>query len=276
MTFVTGKIKGWLGLVSVDVVVCSKNRNELLVDCFDRIRRVVPCRFMFLYDGSDVPDLDVYKVLVGLNVKIISVSPDMRFGAVRAKIMNEVNADYIAMIDDDIILQSNWFNALMNEFKCSRVVAVSSNLIFSDPILAKLGRANKRVSVVSGGAAIYDRKAILEIGNFNPNIHRGEDMELELRINACGKRWVKSNLTFAVHPLTIQEFLRRAKCNVVGWDFIMKNSKYRFKFLVVRFGSCFVMPVYYFFKTFDLRASGLWMVYKFQSLLYWLSGKYVK
>ena len=164
----------------------------------------------------------------------------------------------------------------MKYFRDDSVVAVCGKLVYEHALIGKLSHANTRNSGGSGGASIYDRQKVLDVGNFDPNIHRGEDMELELRIIANNQKWVKSTKTEAFHPMDVKTFLSRAKSNVVGWDFIMKNSSHKTAFITKRFGSTFVMPVYYFWKTFDLRCAGLWAIYKWQSLIYWLSGKYVK
>jgi glycosyltransferase involved in cell wall biosynthesis len=239
------------------------------------VAELIPSNNIYIFEGSLHPNWTILDKLKNrFNVKVVLV-PYLRFGAVRNLIMLTCKSDFVAMVDDDIQLEKDWFKVLMNEFADSKVVAVSSKLIFGDGVVAKLCWANKRTSGGSGGAAIYDRKAILELGNFNEKIHRGEDVELELRILNVGKKWVKSQKTRAYHPLTILEFLDRPKANVCGWDFIMKNSTCRVKFMLKRFASTFIMPVYYFWGTFDFRCAGLWLIYKMKALLYYLSGRYL-
>lgn len=259
----------------IDAVVCSKDRPHNLWDALEQINRLVPCDNILVYEGSINPPLDFHRDLArDFGAKFVYV-PRLVFGAVRAKIMEESEADYVAMIDDDIVLSDNWVVTLMREFNDSGVVAVSCKLVYSHPLLKKMFLANSRISGGSGGAAIYDREAILRLGNFNKRIHRGEDMELELRIWAAGKKWVKCNGTYAFHPITLRQFLERPKGNVVGWDFIMKHNNHRLSFIAKRFGSALVMPVYYLWKTLDPRCAFLWAVYKLEALLYYLSGKYL-
>lgn len=258
----------------VDVVVCTKDRLDQLLGCIPMIRKLIPYAKIFVFEGSLNPNWRVLDALKDkYDVEIVSV-PHLTFGAVRNLVMKTCRSDYVAMVDDDIRLKPDWFEVLMQEFSDSKVVAVSSKLIFENALISKLSWSNKRTSGGSGGAAIYDRKAILEIGNFNEKIHRGEDMELELRIQAAGKLWLKSHKTWAYHPTTVKEFLDRPKANVIGWDFIMRNSTHRTKFMVKRFASTFIMPVYYFWKTFDPRCAAVWFIYKMKSLLYYLSGMY--
>jgi len=260
----------------IDVCICSKDRSHNLLKCVSMVNKLIPHNKIYVFEGSLKPNwkiLDLLKDKFGVKVVLV---PYLKFGAVRNLIMTTCKSDFVAMVDDDIRLEKDWFSVLMKELEGTNVVAVSSKLIFEDPIVSKLSWANKRISGGSGGAAIYDRKAILEIGNFSKDIHRGEDMELELRIQAMGKKWLKSQKTCAYHPTTVKEFLDRPKANVVGWEFIMKNSKHRTRFMAKRFASTFVMPIYYFWRTLDLRCAGVWFIYKMKSLLYWLSGRYLQ
>jgi len=259
----------------VDVVVCTKDRPDRLLECIPMIHKLIPYAKIFVFEGSLNPNRNVIDILnTQFNIEVVLV-PHLTFGAVRNLVMKTCSSDYVAMVDDDIRLKPDWFEVLMQEFSDSEVVAVSSKLIFENALVSKLSWSNKRSSGGSGGAAIYDREAILELGNFNEKIHRGEDMELELRIEAAGKLWLKSHKTWAYHPTTIKEFLDRPKANVIGWDFIMQNSTHRTKFMVKRFASTFIMPVYYFWKTLDPRCAGIWFIYKIKSLVYYLSGRYL-
>lgn len=259
---------------SVDVVVCTKDRPQLLPPCIAMITKLIPCINIYVFEGSLKPNWKVLNQLKDqFGTKVVLV-PHLKFGAVRNLIMTSCTSKFVAMVDDDITLEKDWFPTLMSELKGEKVVAVSSKLIFGEGAVKKLSWANKRTSGGSGGAAIYDRKAVLSLGNFDKNIHRGEDMELELRIHAAGKRWVKTQRTCAYHPITLQEFLERPKANVCGWDFIMRYSKHRVTFISVRFASTFIMPIYYLWQTLDLRCAGIWFIYKLKSLIYYLSGRY--
>lgn len=259
----------------VSVVVVTKDRPQNLLNCISMLAKLIPSDNIYVFEGSLNPNWRILDRLKdGFGVKVVWV-PHLKLGAVRNLVMRMCESDFVAMVDDDIRLEKDWFTVLMREFADPKVVAVSGKLIWGDGVIAKLCWANKRTSGGSGGAAIYDREAILKLGNFNVNIHRGEDAELELRIWDAGKKWVKNHRTRGYHPGTLKEFLDRPKANVCGWDFIMKNSTCRVKFMAKRFASTFVMPVYYFWGTLDPRCAGIWFVYKMKALLYYLSGRYL-
>jgi hypothetical protein len=111
-------------------------------------------------------------------------------------------------------------------------------------------------------------------GGFNSRLHIGEDLELELRMRKMNKKWLRVQDAKAYHPLSVPEYLRRPKENVCGWNLLMGYSQRKYRFLMKRFVSIWTMPIYYFFKTFDLRVFGCYFVYKLMSMLYYLSGKY--
>jgi glycosyltransferase involved in cell wall biosynthesis len=261
-------------MVKLDLVVCSKDRPDNLAECIPRFSKQVPHDSFYVFEGSLNPNKTVLNRLEqDYGVKVVYV-PGLKFGAVRALIMEHCSSDYVAMVDDDIFLSYNWLNGLLMDFEKPDVVAISSKLIYGDGLVRKLSMANLQISGGSGGAALYNRKAVLALGNFNSSIHRGEDMELELRIQRNGKRWLKSQKVYAYHPVSLMDFLNRPKANVCGWNFIMSYSKHKYWFITKRFASTFVMPVYYFWHTFDLRVAGFWFIYKMKALLYYLSGKY--
>lgn len=262
--------------MKVDAIVCTKDRPQNLLRVVAMIHREIPCDNIFVYEGSLKPNwavLDKLKDKYGIKVVLVN---GLKFGVVRNLSFINSDAEYIVVIDDDITVQKGWFNGLMREFSDPDCVAVSSKVIFGTGFIRKMFQANTKRVGGSAGAAIYNRKAIIELGNFNKHIHRGEDMELELRIQAANKKWVKSQSVEAYHPVeTILEFINRTKGDVVGWNFIMQYSQEKWRFILTRFGSCFVSPVYYFWKTLDPRASGIYFVYKLRSLINYLTGGYL-
>ena len=264
-------------LPSVDIVICTKDRPDKLRGCIGRFKRQIPHQRIIVYDGSAHPDRETLAYLKQFSDVEVRFVNGLLFGAVRRLALEESTAEYVAMVDDDIYLSPGWFDGLMMDLESDpQAVAVSSKLVYTGhPIVQKLSQSNLRTSGGSGGAAIYNRHAVIELGNFSSNIHRGEDMELELRIQAAGKRWRKSQQVYALHPVgSVKEFLGRPSANVVGWNYIMAYSKHKWLFMAKRFASTFVMPVYYLWSTGDLRASGVWFIFKLKAMLSFLSGRY--
>lgn len=266
-------------LPTVDIVICTKDRPEKLRSCVSRFKRQIPHQKLIVYEGSLQPDKATLKYLEQFEDVEVRFVPHLLFGAIRKAALACSTADYVAMVDDDIYLCEGWFDGLLMEMeKDPYAIAVSSRLVYvGHPVVQKLSQANQRCSGGSGGAALYDREAVLAVGNFSENIHRGEDMELELRIQGAGLKWKKSQCVYALHPVgSIQEFLGRPNANVVGWNFIMQHSKHKWLFMTQRFASTLIMPFYYLWRTGDLRVSGVWFIFKMKALLSFLSGRYQK
>lgn len=262
--------------MTIDAAVCTKNRPRKVDSALLRIKDIKGINQIHVFDGSENFQNIITRKEKHKNVNIVVIPSEMLLGAIRNFIFTHIKTKYIAMIDDDIILEKGWIEVLMKEFQNSNVVAVSGKIVYVGGLLKKIFMANKRTTGGSGGAAIYDREAILNLGNFNKNIHRGEDIELELRIRASGKKWVKSQQIHAFHPSSLTEFLNRPKANIIGWDFIMKESKQKTSFILERFASTLIMPFYYTFRTLDPRAGGIIFIYKFKSLYYYLTKKYLE
>lgn len=262
--------------MKIEVVVCTKNRPEKLASCVPRFKKQIPYDQFTVYEGSEHPSKPVIEHLEQEHDVTFRYVPQKLFGAVRHDSIAQSDADYICMVDDDIYLSKGWFEGLMRGFSDPNVVAMSSKLIYTGPkLLQRIFESNLKVSGGSGGASIYDRRKVLECGNFSNKIHRGEDMELELRIHAAGKKWVKNQRVKAYHPIdSISTFLRRPYANVVGWNFIMQYSKHKWRFIAERFASLLFMPSYYAIKTGDPRAFGVWFIYKWRALSCFLRGKY--
>ena len=260
--------------MKIDVVICSKDRPELLRKCTQQIFELIPYNKIFVYEGSVRKDVILETIAQEYNIKIVDVQ-GLQFGAVRNMAIINSNADYIAMIDDDIILTHDWFFKVMGMFKNENVAASQGRLIYgTNNIMTKISENALRDDGGSGGASIYDRKKILEIGNFNKKIHRGEDMELKLRMQCHGYVWAKNVNALSFHPVdTVKSFVNRSKADVVGWKFIMENSNNRTRFLIERFVSCLIMPIYYMWKTFDPRCGAIWALFRWKGMFQFLLNK---
>jgi len=261
--------------MKIDVVICSKDRPELLKKCSKQIFHLVPYSNFFVYEGSTKKDEAILEAIAQeYKAKIVDVK-GLPFGLVRHMAILNSDADYVAMIDDDVILTHDWFFKVMSMFKNKSVAASQGRLIYgSNNIITKISENALRDDGGSGGASIYDRKKILEIGNFNKKIHRGEDMELKLRMNKQGYQWAKNVDALSFHPVdSVKSFINRPKGDVIGWSFIMKNSNNRTRFMIERFASCLIMPIYYMWKTLDPRCGAIWAIFRWKGLILFLANK---
>lgn len=257
--------------MSVDLAICTKDRDNIIADCISRYKNKIDCSNIIVVNSTANPDKELLTQIEGVTWVF---TPDAKLGYARNVALKHCKSDYVVMLDDDLLVSDEWQRQLLPAFEDNDVVAVSSKVIYGEGFIAQLFLSGLRERGGSGGCAIYNREAIVGLGGFNDNIHRGEDIELELRVERAGKKWPRRQDVLAFHPVTLKEFLGRPKANVCGWNFIMRYSRSKLRFIARRFASIWVMPVYYFWRTLDLRVLGCYFIYKLLSMLYWLSGRY--
>jgi len=251
----------------VDVIICSKDRSNIICNTIEHIKKLIPYNNIIIVDSSEKP----YSVLNGLGVKLVH-TPNANLGFARQQGLLNAETEVVMIVDDDLILEEDWFELMIPILKQDeKTLAVSCKIIFghgTNEVIEKIHRAGKRREGACGGANLMKRNEVLKLGGFNTNIHRGEDMELELRINQHGFKWMKQQEAIAYHPCTYPQFLKRAQQD--GWGWIMvwyhSSSGNRLRFIARRLVSTFLMPFYYTFLTRDFRVLAYYSTYKIKSL----------
>lgn len=259
-----------MGEKKVDVVICTKDRYELLSKAVNQAKSLLPCNQVIVVDSALSPNR---KLLEGLGVHTV-FSPDALLGFARQQGLKAAVTDLVVFLDDDIVLEKDWFRIMKQALdKDPDAVAVSSKIVFgygTDKVLEKMHRMAIRSEGGSIGISVLKRKAILGLGGFNPHLHRAEDIELHLKIKKHGFKWIREQNAVAYHPLTFKEFMKTSQKNVGGWLLIWKYSSQRIRFIIERTGSALFMPIFYGLLTFDLRVFTYYFLFRFKVLLSFL------
>lgn len=255
----------------MDVIICSKDRSSFLPVAINQVKSLIPYHTIIVVESSEKPNLPL---LESLDVKLI-LTPNALLGVARQRGLQATSTDLIVFLDDDITIEPDWFPKMKATLDLNpEALAVSSEIIYgwqSDPILEKLFR--KSIREAAGGSigiSLFKRKELLAIGGFNPLIHRGEDTELNLRMSSKGLKWIRAVHALAYHPLTMKEFIKKAKENVAGWILIWNHSPIRVRFIIRAYGAALVMPIFYGLATLDLRVFFYYALYKYRILLTFL------
>lgn len=254
----------------VDVVICTKNRYHLLPNAVAQARKQIPYNKILVVDSSSEPNILFLKPL-GVE---IYCTPDVLLGYARQIGLMCASTDLVVFLDDDITLTDGWYKTMYSALmRDSKALAVSGKVVFgheTDSALEKLHLCSLRGEGASIGVALLKRKEALAVGGFNPQMHRGEDAELELKMKSKGYKWLRVPSAVAFHPLTFPEYMQKAKDNVEGWMLIWNHSNHRIRFLIERTGSWLLMPFYYGFLTKNVKVAYYYFRFKATSLFTFL------
>ena len=254
-----------------DILICTRDRPEQLVKAVAQAHRLIPHNQIIVVDSSAKPDKDL---LEKLNVKAV-FTPDATLGYARQQGLLAAKTRYVVSLDDDVSIEAGWYSKMLEALQNagSEVVAVNSKIVFgfhTDPVLEKLHRRANRGEGGSIGIALLKRKEILDLGGFNTAVHRGEDLELHLRLRQHGYKWVREPSAVAYHPCTFKHYLKRARNDGDGYVLMWKTITFRLRFITERFASTLIMPIYYGLLTLDLRVFAYYFLAKTTTLLTFL------
>ena len=254
-----------------DVIICSKDRSELLKQAVAQAKKLIYHNNVIVVESSLNPDKEL---LDDLDVKVL-LTPNATLGYARQQGLKLAKSQYAVFLDDDIWISKSWYPRMLEaiENADNDVLAVNSKIVFgfrTDPILRKLHEKANRGEGGSIGISILKRKEILAEGGFNVAVHRGEDLELYMRLRQHGKKWIRQPDAVAYHPCTFKHYLERARNDGLGYVTMWRTIRFRLRFITERFASTLIMPIYYMLLCVDLRVFAYYFLAKITTLLTFL------
>lgn len=219
-------------------------------------------------------------------------------GPARAEVVNYSHTDWVAFIDGDCEINSNWLNEffLIKDNVCNRVAAIGGPLIpggrlksvyqamFTNILghfnstQAKSFRGVYRVDHIPTANVFYKRHVVLEVGNFNPDFTIvGEDLDLSYKLRKSHyELWIYPQLSI-VHTLpdSIKNWF--SKVFKYGWGRALVGSEHKdllsYKYLMpFFFAPLFLIGILSKNQSLQL----LWLVYLFCILALSIKGKSLK
>jgi glycosyltransferase involved in cell wall biosynthesis len=198
--------------MDLDVVVCAKNRAQMLERVLQQITREVPFRELIVIYASSK---DRTKEIAEKYTKKVFWDGDKGLGAARNLGVTKASSELVAMIDTDVVLTEDWYKRLVKHFEDPKVAAAMGTTIFGygflpiqrlyeywrgiNPKLSKQALASN---------CLLKRGLVMEVGNFDETIRgAGEDYDLYKRILAAGYKWVCDREVVVYHPMSLSEFL---------------------------------------------------------------------
>lgn len=216
-------------LPTVSVVIATRNRLHLLQNCLDSLRiQTYPKNLteIIVVDDGSTDETPYYLKSVTQDVpfmKFITKSHGWQSQARNEGIRASRN-EFVAIVDDDCTLSSNWLVTMVNKIKAHRADAVGGciyapgeNLViqFLDYIRALnpplLPNGLPKYIVTASG--IFRREIFDDVGLFDEQFASsgGEDVDFSIRLNHKGRKLKFSPEGRALHWYTpdITDFLRR-------------------------------------------------------------------
>lgn len=288
--------------VTLSVVVCTKNSEATLKQCLNSIfgSSIHPFEVIIVDGMSSDKTIEIAKQYP---VKIY-YDYGKGIGFARRIGVEKAQGTFIAMIDSDSWIPLRWFESMLENFeKDPRLGGIedecpSCNL---DALIPKLEfyvrqlrrKREKEIQTKVDGRcyigtsnSVWSRKAIIEAGNFDPNFHVCEDLDLSYRVWKRGYR-LKIDTEITSYHSFLTTWLKLFK-QQFWWGFYYKmaHKKYREfegqtrRYLAGQFGVLYAFMrclTYlrhiqeYYEKTND-RVALLTPIYYIIRTLFWASG----
>lgn len=219
---------------TISVVVATYNRPESLVNCIRGLNKLIipkgKVELVIVDDGS-AQDYDIAMLhsISELPVKYVR-KEHSGICATKNRGIEESSGDYVAFLDDDMIVSPLWLTQLMSGFKNDRIAGIgSTNLTYPDPNYLtsysdyrELARKPFRdeigqiLNVLTGSACL--RKDVLqEVGDFNARQSDsgvpfgGDDVDLTWKIRNSGYllKYIEGAVVFHNHRNSLRGLIKQ-------------------------------------------------------------------
>lgn len=198
-------------MTDLAVVMLSKNQAwniDRLIESVLRNTAAVENRDIVLIDSASTDDT-VHRAAQH-PIRVLRLRPDQRLTAAAGRYLGyrETKGDLILFLDGDMELLEGWLEQALDVLEANPDIAVVSGRVIDQPKDTPLdhrlpvpldsGDAIMIDVPHGGGAALYRRAVLEEVGPFNPYIFSDEEPELCTRIRHRGYRvvWMTNPIAF--------------------------------------------------------------------------------
>lgn len=189
--------------MKVDVTIATKNNEDTIEKCIECIKMHIPFNKIILIDDSNDKTPELAKNLGAVVYHKKVLLGEKRF--LQAKL---ASTEWIASIDSDIYVFSNWWNLMSKEI-APDVGAISAYLKSDfDHIFPSYERFTKFCAVKTMektgrgstiGNNLMRRTLILDMESDLLKVHTGEDSLISAKINEFGFNWKKITVPTGFH-----------------------------------------------------------------------------
>lgn len=169
-------------------------------------------------DGSKDNTLDVVRIIAKQHdvVRIVDLQPNQGRGAARAAGVAAANGKYLAFVDADISLPSDWLKRCLPYMQthdaCGGTAVPDGDVAFVHGLLGLAPKAAAHTTIVTGSNGLFKREVFDKV-SFNPHKKNGEDVDLGHQIVAHNFK------TITVPGLLVDHRETKSFTVSVGWLF---------------------------------------------------------
>ncbi|HYN88791.1 MAG TPA: glycosyltransferase [Ardenticatenaceae bacterium] len=198
-------------MTTVAVVLISKNQawnTGRLVESVLRETATLPSIEVVLVDSASTDE--TAEVAARYPIDVLRLRPDQQLTPAAGRYVGSrhATADLVLFLDGDMELAPGWLAQAVRVMDASPDVGVLTGQVIDllptagpeqKPLLPDARSVGLEEIPYSGGAAMYRRAALDEVGTFNPYLHSDEEPELCIRIRHAGYRVVRLAYPIAYH-----------------------------------------------------------------------------
>jgi glycosyltransferase involved in cell wall biosynthesis len=230
-------------MTELSVVLISKNQEWNIDRLIESVMRETP-----QVSSSEIALVDsaskdrTTEIAANYPITVLKLYPDQRLTAAAGRYVGykQTKGDLVLFLDGDMELCQGWLAQALSVMHTMSEVAVVCGQVIDRPItfqmpieeyLKSLDTGAAAVYVQQGGGAALFRRSVLEqVGSFNPYLYSDEEPELCLRIRHAGYRILRLPRPIAIHYTAPAEDLSTFLCKRRGnlWFGYGQNIRYFF------------------------------------------------
>jgi len=199
-------------MTGLSVVMISKNQDwniPRLVESSLRETARFPSREIVLVDSASTDKTT--EIAARYPISVLKLCQEQRLTASAGRYVGyrQTTGDLVLFLDGDMELCQGWLDQALGVMQSSSDIAVICGWVIDrpkalhTPAVEHLESMDTDAAGVDvshgGGAAMYRRSVLEQVGTFNPYLYSDEEPELCLRIRHAGYRVIRLNRPIAFH-----------------------------------------------------------------------------
>jgi glycosyltransferase involved in cell wall biosynthesis len=228
-------------MIDLTIVLISKNQEWNMARLIESVLNETadkPSKDIVLVDSASTDK--TVEIARSYPIRILQLRPDQTLtpSAGRYVGLKQSSGDLVLFLDGDMELCKGWLEKAMTILKSQPEAGVVTGRIINLPktsctpsrmLLESPAADNSFCDVLyCGGAALYKRSVLNQVGNFNPYLRSEEEPELCLRIRYGGYRVLQLDYPLAYHFTDPEEILSTLVKRWKGKYFLGSGQNFRY------------------------------------------------